>query len=78
MGNKQIHVKGQYIVIILVVVMTSINIAAWNMRSLTYAQTYINDLCTTYDIICASEHRLYNYELNKLNSIFQGYAVLTL
>ena len=74
MGIKQEQTKMGYNTLILVI-MASINIAAWNMRSVNHAHVYVNDLCKTYDIICASEHRLYNYELNKLDAVFQGYSV---
>ena len=48
---------------------------SWNMRSLTLAKHYINDLVNEYDfdIICLSEHRLFQCELYKLGLINTEY-----
>jgi len=52
-----------------------INVLAWNMRSLTYAKYYINDLIVKHDldILCISEHRLYECDLYKLGEINPNY-----
>ena len=44
---------------------------SWNVRSLTSASHYINDVVAKkdIDIICLSEHRLYESELYKLGMI---------
>ena len=49
----------------------SIKIMSWNMRSLTSASHYINDvvLKNDIDVICLAEHRLYECELHKLGLI---------
>ena len=51
--------------------MSTITITAWNMRSLNRAGPYLHKLVDTYntDVLCLSEHRLYNCELDKLNDI---------
>ena len=52
-----------------------LNIFSWNMRSLTGAQLYINDIVSKHDsdIICLSEHRLFECELIKLGQINSAY-----
>lgn len=57
-------------------VKSNINILAWNVRSLTCAYHYINDVITKHDldVVCLSEHRLYECELHKLGKINSDYS----
>lgn len=52
-----------------------LSIMSWNMRSLTLAKHYINDLVNEYDfdIICLPENRLFQCELYKLGLINTEY-----
>ena len=52
-----------------------LSIMSWNMRSLNLAKHYINDMVNKYDfdILCLSEHRLFQCELYKLGLINAGY-----
>jgi hypothetical protein len=45
------------------------------MRALSGAAPYIAQLSDNYDVMIASEHRLYECELNKLQEIFSAYDV---
>ena len=65
------------IVYTLMASMSSITITAWNMRTLSCARPLINELVNEYkaDILCLSEHRLYNSELYKLSKLGIGYEV---
>ena len=66
--------KNRYTLLYYVIIM-SLSLCAWNMRSVNYAGPYIEELCKTHDVIVGAEHRLYSYELNKLNSVFPGFSV---
>ena len=65
----------QYITFIQIIIMSVLSVCAWNMRSLTYAGPYIAALCKNNDVIVGAEHRLYKYELHRLNEMFPGYSV---
>ena len=57
-----------------IIIMSMLNICAWNMRSATYAAPYINELCSQYDVVFGAEHRLYEHELHiELNAMFPNY-----
>ena len=55
--------------------METLNILSWNVRSLTNAKLYLNKLIDVHkiDIICLSEHRLFEHELYKLGDINANY-----
>ena len=55
--------------------MENIQISAWNMRSIRCAAPYVQELVKNEgsDILCLSEHRLYNHELHKLTNLGIGY-----
>ena len=61
-------------IVILVLTMT-LSISSWNMRFLRSATPYLQELCGMSDIITASEHRLYQCELFKLQDVLPGYTV---
>ena len=54
----------------------NLTIAAWNMRSMTTAGPYVNQLISDNgaDIVCLSEHRLYEYELHKIDDLCTNYC----
>ena len=56
---------------------SQVGILAWNMRSLSGAKHYINDIIDkgdkSADFICVSEHRLFECELFKLDDINADY-----
>lgn len=64
-----------YITFTPIIIMTVLSVCAWNMRSLTYAGPYIAELSKNNDVIVGAEHRLFKYELHKLNDMFPGYSV---
>ncbi len=54
-----------------------IRITAWNSRGLGSAGPYLSKLMKRSDILCISEHQLYECELNRLNELdseFIGYG----
>ncbi len=71
--NKEITNKETFL--LTTVLIMTLSIASWNMRSPNLAGPYINFLSNDNDIIIASEHRLYEHELHKLQSLFPGYIV---
>ena len=56
----------------------NLTITSWNVRSINKATPYINELLNYHnsDVLCISEHRLYEHELYKLNEIANGYDVV--
>ncbi len=58
-----------------ILLLMTISLAGWNMRSLSQAGPYIDYLCHKHDIIVASEHRLYEQELHKLQQYFPCYII---
>ena len=56
---------------------SKISIASWNVRSINSAGPYMDKLTSDYgaDILCISEHRLYQDELYKLGTIVPNYEV---
>lgn len=48
---------------------TNIRITAWNSRGFYVAQPYLLHLLVDTDIMAISEHKLYNHELEKLNTL---------
>ncbi len=75
------YTKGINILVLLlcviVIMYNTLNICAWNVRSLNLAKPYLQKLSLRNDIMFISEHRLYNKELYKLYEIgidFDVYA----
>ena len=63
-----------YSLLFIVVVMANqLSITAWNIRSLSCARPYINELLHNTDILVLSEHRLFSNELYKLGEINTEY-----
>ena len=52
----------------------AINITCWNSRGLTASKSYLNELMQDSDIVCLSEHCLYNSQLYRLGEINQDFA----
>ena len=54
-----------------------LTISAWNMRTLASAGPYLHELITEHetDILCLSEHRLYESELHRLQNIGAGFEM---
>ncbi len=55
----------------------TLNISAWNSRGLGAAAPYLDKLMKTADVLCVSEHQLYECELGRLNQLhhdFTGYG----
>ncbi len=50
-----------------------IRIGAWNSRGLVAAGPYISRLMDSSDVMCISEHQLYECELNRLNELSPDY-----
>jgi hypothetical protein len=80
--DKQTLMQNQRVAVICLILLSFamassefVNICSWNMRSLLSAGPYIRTLCQSSDIIVASEHRLYSYELSKLDAFFPGYNI---
>ena len=63
------------VITVLLIMMSVLQICAWNMRALRSAQVYCKELSTHCDILIMSEHRLYNCELFKLNEFIPGFIV---
>ena len=63
--------------LVLIIIMSLLTLSAWNMRSLGPAGPYLHELADLHrsDIICISEHRLYPYELYKLNELCPQFDV---
>ena len=59
----------------LFLLMATLQITAWNMRSLNGAQSYIDRLANGSDILVLSEHRLYPCELHKLMNYLPNHHV---
>ncbi len=53
----------------------TLNICAWNVRSLSLAKPYIQKLCQRNEIMFIAEHRLYSKELYKLYDLGVDYDV---
>ena len=62
-------------IIHIIIIMATLSIAAWNMRSATYAGPFLHQLCASHDIIVASEHRMYEQEFYELEELFPGYDI---
>ncbi len=63
--------------ILLLLVMSTLQITAWNARSLTCAGPYLQELLELKsDILFLSEHRLYTHELYKLNDFSPNFNVI--
>ena len=62
-------------ILLINVIMDQLCIAAFNTRSLSGNKLYVNDLLVKndVDIMCLSEHRLYESELHKLDDINPNY-----
>ena len=54
---------------------TGLTVTAWNLRSLTASQTYVQELCQLSDVLFISEHRLYQNELYKLHELQTGFEI---
>ncbi len=59
------------------VIMANVRITAWNIRSLSCARPYMNELLELKsDVLFIAEHRLYEQELHKLDNINENYNVV--
>ena len=54
---------------------TGLVVTAWNLKTLTGARTYLNELSQLSDIMFISEHRLYKSELYKRNNLGTHFEV---
>ena len=52
---------------------TTLSITGYNARSLSGNKLYINELLSNSDVLCLSEHRLYENELYKLDDVNNEY-----
>ncbi len=63
------------ILFLLIVMMKSLHMCGWNMRSLAPAAGYLKYLAQNNDILVCSEHRLFNYQLYRIKDYLPGYEV---
>ena len=77
--SKSRYMKSNNIMsyLLSIIIMSILTISAWNMRSLGPAGPYLHELADLHksDVICISEHRLYPYELFKLNDLCPQFDV---
>ena len=72
---------GEYTMAVMIVsqivIMATLTILSWNMRSFSCATPYIQDLMNTADILMLSEHRLYESEHYKIEELSKDYSFLS-
>ncbi len=64
-------------VLLLLVTMSNLQITGWNVRSLTCAGPYLQELLELHsDMLFIAEHRLYSHELHKLKEFNPNFSVI--